>query len=1204
MRKQISQRTCTLEQLEARTLMSGSLAGAGAVSMAYDASGTLHVAYYDSTDTNLKYMTRNGDGTWSEVATPDAAPKAGASLSLAVDSTGHPGITYYDGTNGDLKYARLADGGTWDVQTVDSRGDTGLNPSLAFDKLNQPLISYYSNVHNDLRLGMISRGRWRVRTLASKGIVGRFSSIAVSPTTGAWRVAFESASNRRIMVARLGAGCVTVATLGAAPDWSSRPSLAFDAAGTPSVSYADPAQNNLMVSTQVVGPRRRLTWTPAVVATGASPQSSLMFDAKSGQPLIVYANAGNVMLASGGDSGWSSSPVGSGTYSVAALDGPHSTLSVVSAGAVVDVGTVLSQPLGLSAAITPAGVQLAWADESDVESGFLIERSVDGGAWAALTTTPANTNHYTDSSATAGSAYQYRVSAVNPGGNSEPTNVASAAQAAAAPQAPANVVTTPVSDTEVNLTWDRVGTGEQYITVLRSTDGSAYSVLASLPAGSNIFTDTSCYPNSSYSYRLSTGNAAGNSLPTTALSTSTMGSGATLPAATGFNAAATSPFSINITWGDPSSGFRNWLLERSQDGVSYSIVAVVGGANAAATYTDSPLSPSTTYYYRTRQVSGSGYSDYTSPVEATTAARPAATPLEPTGLTATVDGATQVTLAWNDTNGGASSYVIETAPFSWTDTPAWTQTAITAPGAASYALTTTAETFYYARVRAQNTAGDSGNTAKIVFRTASPGTGSAKTYEIGPGKTYTSLAALDWSKLGPGDTVKIYPNKNGSGNVIPYFEKPLISVRGTEAAPIHILGVADPVTGQKPIIDGTNAVTATQWKSHYMPFEDLSLVLIGTRTSQHQHDGAWSPGYLELSGLEIANGYSGDPGTSRSYTAGDGTVRSYANAWGVYIEKGDHIALANCAVHHNNGGVFAAGQGDQRNLEAITLNSNHIYGNGTVNSFLEHNTYIEGIDTTYEGNDYGPVRPGSAGSGLKDRGAGTIIRYNVIQGGGHLVDLVETQNYSATVLTLASYHHTSIYGNVFYNTGPSGSVTPIHYGGDQYNSPAYRKGVLAFYNNTFINQMDQVQQWRIRLFAVEEGGGVVDARNNVIYVRPDTTSTTPEFGLLGPAGIAYLGRNWISPTVVVARTDLPFTGNAAGIAQKITDPLNDPIFVNFSGNIFRPGTGSALIDAGDQIPMDWIEPTYQFATLDGADRLESRILAGNAADLGAYEYRP
>src|SRR5437762_3474563 len=140
-----------LENLESRTLLAASLPGAGAVSLAYDGGGTLHVAWYDSAEGDLKYATCAPDGTLGTAVTVDAGPNVGSQLSLKVDSLGRVGIAYYDSGKGDLKFAEF-DGDAWNVETVDTRGTVGQHPSLAFDASDHPLISYYAPRARTIRL--------------------------------------------------------------------------------------------------------------------------------------------------------------------------------------------------------------------------------------------------------------------------------------------------------------------------------------------------------------------------------------------------------------------------------------------------------------------------------------------------------------------------------------------------------------------------------------------------------------------------------------------------------------------------------------------------------------------------------------------------------------------------------------------------------------------------------------------------------------------------------------------------------------------------------------------------------------------------------------------------------------------------------------------------------------------------------------------
>ncbi|WP_113700027.1 fibronectin type III domain-containing protein [Nonomuraea lactucae] len=75
----------------------------------------------------------------------------------------------------------------------------------------------------------------------------------------------------------------------------------------------------------------------------------------------------------------------------------------------------------LGTAVTTSEVDLTWRDNSNEETGysetgFQIERSIDGTAFTPLAATGANINFYTDTGLTAGKKYYYRVRAVAAGG--------------------------------------------------------------------------------------------------------------------------------------------------------------------------------------------------------------------------------------------------------------------------------------------------------------------------------------------------------------------------------------------------------------------------------------------------------------------------------------------------------------------------------------------------------------------------------------------------------------------------------------------------------------------------------------------------------------------------------------------------------------------------------------------------------------------
>jgi len=79
------------------------------------------------------------------------------------------------------------------------------------------------------------------------------------------------------------------------------------------------------------------------------------------------------------------------------------------------------KPSGLIAAVSGTSVKLNWADNSSNETGFKIERSLDGVAFGLLETVAANAKIYTDAAVVSGKSYTYRVRATNLSGDSVST---------------------------------------------------------------------------------------------------------------------------------------------------------------------------------------------------------------------------------------------------------------------------------------------------------------------------------------------------------------------------------------------------------------------------------------------------------------------------------------------------------------------------------------------------------------------------------------------------------------------------------------------------------------------------------------------------------------------------------------------------------------------------------------------------------------
>lgn len=150
----------------------------------------------------------------------------------------------------------------------------------------------------------------------------------------------------------------------------------------------------------------------------------------------------------------------------------------------------------------------------------------------------------------------------------------------------------------------------------------------------------------------------------------------------------------------------------------------------------------------------------------------------------------------------------------------------------------------------------------------------------------------------------------------------------------------------------------------------------------------YKPEHIVIQVLHIRNAFHEFTFTN---SAGQSTAY-FPNAAGIFIERGEHITIRGVRITGNGNGFFvASGDSDETLSSNITLERSVLAGNGTVtvSNDRHHNIYTEAVGMMIQFNDLGPLRSGSQGSILKDRSAGTIIRYNRIEGGARSIDLVE-----------------------------------------------------------------------------------------------------------------------------------------------------------------------------------------------------------------------
>jgi len=192
---------------------------------------------------------------------------------------------------------------------------------------------------------------------------------------------------------------------------------------------------------------------------------------------------------------------------------PHVTVTSNSEVITV-VGPAPLAPTGLTATpdITVPQISLNWTDNATNETNYVVERSVNGGAFAILDNTlAADSTSYIDLDVAFGNYYEYYVAALNGLTMSDYSNLAAVDWTIVAPAAPTNLAASVVSATQVDLSWTDNALNETGYIVVRSDNGGAFVVIDNLPADSVSYSDLTTAGGNSYTYRVAATNGVGSS---------------------------------------------------------------------------------------------------------------------------------------------------------------------------------------------------------------------------------------------------------------------------------------------------------------------------------------------------------------------------------------------------------------------------------------------------------------------------------------------------------------------------------------------------------------------------------------------------------------------------------------------------------------------------------------------------------------------
>lgn len=280
-------------------------------------------------------------------------------------------------------------------------------------------------------------------------------------------------------------------------------------------------------------------------------------------------------------------------------------------------------PSNLSASATGTQISLTWADNSNNETEFRIERKTgSGGNYAQIATTAANSTGYTDSGLANSTTYFYRIRACNAAGCSGYSNEASAttAQAAVAPAVQtggASSVTQNSATVSGSVSPNGLATSVWFEW---GTSGNLGSVTQQQSVGSGTGNQTisanltNLAPGTTYFYRVAAQNSAGTSHGVVH-SFTTGQAPVVVPSAPSNLEAKEAKDQIRLKWRDNSTNETEFRTERKegQNG-SWGQIGTAGANSTEYLDKDPNLRKGRTYFYRVRACNNAGCSGYSNEV--------------------------------------------------------------------------------------------------------------------------------------------------------------------------------------------------------------------------------------------------------------------------------------------------------------------------------------------------------------------------------------------------------------------------------------------------------------------------------------------------------------------------------------------------------------------------------------------------------------
>jgi len=387
-------------------------------------------------------------------------------------------------------------------------------------------------------------------------------------------------------------------------------------------------------------------------------------------------------------------------------------------------------------------------------SGYYIYRSTTADGTYDLVGTSATTscaNGYLLSNTT----YYYKIVAYNDGGRGTQSEYAFATTPLSTPT---GVTAMANSESSIIVNWESV-TGTSGYYVFRSTtyNGTYDSIGTSATTS---YEDNSLSGGTRYYYKVAAYNSGGTSTQSSYVSAITP-----LGTPTGVTATVNSERSITVSW-EPVTGATWYYIYRSTttDGTYTRVVGISAGRTS---YEDNYLSGGTTYYYKVAANVGENTSTQSSYVSAITQ------PGTPTGVTATANSESSITVSWESVKGATGYYIYRSTTYNGT------YDSIGTSATTSYEYNSlSGSTRYYYKVAAYN-GGGTGTQSSYVFAITQPSTPTGVTATANS----ESSIIVSWESVIGATGYRIYRSTTADGTydligtsaTTPYADNSLLS---------------------------------------------------------------------------------------------------------------------------------------------------------------------------------------------------------------------------------------------------------------------------------------------------------------------------------------------------------------------------------------------------------------------------------------------